>query len=139
MTDRRTALEKICRDQQVEILYVFGGRTQEVREWLDDQSVELSTSQLGFNISVKAPRNVWWSVDEKLKMTIALEGLLGNQRVDLVILNAADAFLAAEIIKGERLYTHNEYKADEYELYVLRRAGDLIEWNEKGARLFAQT
>ena len=32
--------------------------------------------------------------------------------------------LAEEIIRGERLYAQNEYEADEYDLYVLRRAGD---------------
>jgi hypothetical protein len=36
-----------------------------------------------------------------------------------------DPFLAAEIIRGERLFTKDEHEADEYELYVLRRAGDL--------------
>jgi hypothetical protein len=45
--------------------------------------------------------------------------------VDLVVLGEADPFVAAEVIRGERLYAHDEYTADEYDLYVLRRAGDL--------------
>lgn len=47
-------------------------------------------------------------------------------RVDLVCLPEADPFLAANVIRGERLYARDEYEADEYDLYVLRRAGDLI-------------
>jgi hypothetical protein len=42
-----------------------------------------------------------------------------------VILPEADPFLAANVVRGERLYAENEYRADEYDLYVLRRAGDL--------------
>ena len=39
--------------------------------------------------------------------------------------NEADPFLAANIIRGERLFCADVLAADEYELYVLRRAGDL--------------
>jgi hypothetical protein len=35
-----------------------------------------------------------------------------------------DAFVAVNIIRGERLYVEDDYLADEYELYVLRRALD---------------
>lgn len=33
--------------------------------------------------------------------------------------------LAVNIIRGERLFCRDDYAADEYELYVFRRAGDL--------------
>jgi hypothetical protein len=46
-------------------------------------------------------------------------------RVDLVFLSGANPFVAAEIIRGERLFASDSHEADEYELYVLRRAGDL--------------
>ena len=54
-----------------------------------------------------------------------MEDLLDVTRVDLVCLDDADPFLAANVIRGERLYARNTYEADEYDLYVLRRAGDL--------------
>ena len=44
---------------------------------------------------------------------------------DKVCLADADPFLAANVIRGERLYARDAYKADEYDLYVLCRAGDL--------------
>ncbi|MEJ2560682.1 MAG: hypothetical protein P8186_31555, partial [Anaerolineae bacterium] len=55
-----------------------------------------------------------------------LEDLFAVGRVDLIFLPEADPFLAANVIRGERLYARDEYEADEYDLYVLRRAGDLI-------------
>jgi hypothetical protein len=54
-----------------------------------------------------------------------LEDFLGVSRVDLVSLPEADPFLAANIIRGERLCARDTYLADEYDLYILRRAGDL--------------
>ena len=57
---------------------------------------------------------------------MALEDLFLVSRVDLVIITETDPFLAANIIRGERLFSRNAYLADEYDLYVLRRAGDLV-------------
>ncbi len=62
---------------------------------------------------------------KKASLAVALEDLFGVSRVDLVVLPEADPFLAANIIRGDRLYAQNEHAADEYDLYVLRRAGDL--------------
>jgi len=64
-------------------------------------------------------------VEAKVRLAIALEDLLGVGRVDLVCLPEVDPFLAANVVRGERLYAREEYEADEYDLYVLRRAGDL--------------
>jgi len=64
-------------------------------------------------------------VMERVELAVALEDLLGCDRVDLVILPEADPFVAVEVIRGERLYAEDSYQADEYELYLLRRAGDL--------------
>ena len=66
-----------------------------------------------------------WSVTKKVQLANALEEFLGVLRVDLVFLSEADPFLAAEIIRGERLFAADGHEADEYELYILRRAGDL--------------
>jgi hypothetical protein len=65
------------------------------------------------------------SIREKSLIAIELEEIFQADRVDLVVLPEADAFLAANIIRGERLYCRDTYAADEYELYALRRAADL--------------
>ena len=65
------------------------------------------------------------TVREKVEMAGAMEDLLGVGRVDLVILSEADPFLSANIVRGERIFCRDSYAADEYELYILRRAGDL--------------
>ena len=84
-----------------------------------------SSSSSDVDIGVKVVSGEKFSVTEKVNLALTLEELFGCKRVDLVSLSEADPFLAAEIIRGERLFSHNEHEADEYELYVLRRAGDL--------------
>ncbi len=125
MTDRYAALTEICRKFDIAIFYIFGSRAQEVREWIDGSRVELSPGSSDVDVGVKASSGTKWSVKEKVEIAIALEDFFGCHRVDLVVLNTANPFLAEEIIKGERLYARDEYEADEYDLYVLRRAGDL--------------
>ena len=65
------------------------------------------------------------SVQDRVRLSIELEDLLGVNRVDLVVLPEADPFLALDIIRGELLYCEDEDAQAEDELYVLRRAGDL--------------
>ena len=122
---RAAALARLCAEFQIDILYVFGSRGMEVREWLEMKRPELARGPSDVDIGVKPAPGAAFSVDEKVKFALAVEDMLGVNRVDLVSLRDADPFLAANIIRGERLYAQDEYLADEYDLYILRRAGDL--------------
>jgi len=105
--------------------YVFGSRAGEVREWLAGIRQELAAGPADVDVGVKMPVGRPFPVQEKVCLAQALEDLFGVNRVDLVSLEEADPFLAANVIRGERLYTLDGYQADEYDLYILRRAGDL--------------
>jgi predicted nucleotidyltransferase len=118
-------LEQLCDEFRVDIMYAFGSRADEVRGWLVGDRSTLAPDAGDVDVGVKTRYGVQPSVRDKVRLTLALEDLLGVKRVDLVCLDEADPFLAANIIRGERLYTCDTYKADEYDLYVLRRAGDL--------------
>jgi hypothetical protein len=89
----------------------------------DTLDIQPSHSDLDVGILTSSPL----SVAEKVNITLELEEIFKVLRVDLVVLQDADAFLAANIIRGERIYAKDSYEADEYELFVLRRAGDLAE------------
>lgn len=58
--------------------------------------------------------------------------------MDLVILQETDPFLAVEIIRGELLYTEDPDKEARYELYVLRRAGDLLPFKKERIRMIME-
>jgi predicted nucleotidyltransferase len=122
---RADVLRELCLQFKVDILYVFGSRVAEVKGWLEGAGPALTPGPADVDIGVKTARGVTLSVDDKVHLALALEDLLGVTRVDLVSLAEADPFLAANVVRGERLYAGDGYEADEYELYVLRRAGDL--------------
>ena len=126
MTIRRESLRQICSTFGVDILYVFGSQAKRAMEWIDEQMDCFPYRDSDVDVGVKGFPGKSWSVVEKVKLSIALEDLFNCERVDLVVLSEADPFLAAEIIRGERLFAHDERIADEYDLYILRRAGDLV-------------
>ena len=150
MNRRRTALDAICQNCGVAILYGFGSRARELLAWLDDAAAVLAPGPSDVDIGVKPvrlpPKSGEWSWREKepdstlnlkaeVALTQALEEFFGVQRVDLVNLDSANPYLAAEVIHGERLYAEDDYMADNYDLYILRQEADLAPLEEEMARL----
>ena len=132
MSDRKETLKQIAEAFDIDIVYAFGSHAKDVVRWMDMELVELKvTSFSDVDIGVKPPFRKKLSAREKVELIIALEDLLSVNRVDLVVIPEADPFLAANIIRGERLFTRNEYEADEYDLYILRRAGDLAPFEKQ--------
>ena len=126
VTQRAELLARLCRKYRVDALYAFGSRACDVKAWMGNNHTMLAPGPSDVDIGAKPTSGERFSVREKVQLALALEDLLDVQRVDLVSLRDADPFLAANIIRGERLYARNTQQADEYELYVLRRAGDLV-------------
>jgi uncharacterized protein len=123
--ERFDALRELCQKYDIEILYVFGSRSVEVSEWLNNPRQILAASASDIDIGIKPASSTLLSVHQKVLLAQALEDLFNVVRVDLVVLPEADPFLAANIIRGERVYQRDAVLADEYDLYILRRAGDL--------------
>jgi predicted nucleotidyltransferase len=59
--------------------------------------------------------------------------------VDLVDLRTSEAYLALDIVRGDRIYCRDGQVADEFELFVMRRAGDLEPFERERRRLLATT
>jgi predicted nucleotidyltransferase len=119
-------LTEICDRHGIDLIYAFGSRACEVRGFLCGLGPIDQENSSDLDISVKtSPHRKSMSVREKAELAAEIEDLLGAGRVDLVILSEADPFLAANIVRGERVYCRDPYSADEHEQYILRRAGDL--------------
>ena len=58
-----------------------------------------------------------------------------SKKVDLVDVGHCNAFLALAVISGERLFCTNIVACDEFELYVMRRAGDLAPFERERRRM----
>jgi hypothetical protein len=122
---RSDRLEDLCRAFGVGALYAFGSRSRECLDWLSERISELAPGPSDVDVGILPLPGSTWSVREKVRFAVALEDFVECNRVDVVFLPEADPFVAVEVIRGERLFTADEDRSDEYELYLLRRAGDL--------------
>lgn len=118
---------RLCRKFGVAELYVFGSRATEIaarvrsEAYVSDESLSTSDADVG----VRPLPGAFLDVDSLVGLADELERGLNVPRVDVVLLPMAAPFLALEIIRGELLYCADSDAQAEYELYVLRRAGDL--------------
>jgi len=127
MANKAEILYQIAMKYDLDIIYAFGSRSKEVAEYVKKRRIELSVSPLSdVDIGVKPGLGKRLSIKEKVHMSLELEDFFGANRVDLVVIPEVDPFLAVNVIRGERIFCKDEYKADEYDLYILRRAGDLV-------------
>ncbi len=130
-----STLSEICDQFGIDILYVFGSRARDAARFaLENRPLPAGDSDLDIGVLPARPL----SAQRKVALALALEDLFGVERVDLVVLSEADPFLAANIARGERLYERDSWRADEYELYIFRRAGDLIPLERERLALIAE-
>lgn len=72
-------------------------------------------------------------LQQSVELEHELERAAGHS-VDLVDLARVNAFLALDVIRGERIFERDGRRLDEFDLYVLRRAGDLAPFERERRR-----
>lgn len=118
-------LRALCRRFGLDALYVFGSRAVEVAACVHGAR-ELDTAQaadLDFGVLPEPGAEV--GAQERVRLAAALEDLFEVPRVDLVVLPRASPYLALDVVSGELLCCIDPIREAEYQLFVLRRAGDL--------------
>lgn len=118
-------LKAIGHRYKIAALYVFGSRAEEIAGRVHGRAVSFRYPDSDVDVGVQPATGHRLSAQDRVRLSIELEDLLGVNRVDLVVLPEADPFLALDIIRGELLYCADADAQAEDELYVLRRAGDL--------------
>lgn len=111
-------------DPRILALYLFGSRARH-------EETEQSDVDVG----------VLWNQQQTLHDVLLLEDALQRRlglSVDVVDAGKASAFLALDIIRGERVYCADLDRCDEFELYVMRRAGDLAPFELERRRRLLQ-
>jgi uncharacterized protein len=121
------SISDLCRRLGVADLYVFGSRAREIVARVRNQALpgrdERPTRDA--DVGVRPLAGVFLGVDALVDLATALERLLEVPRVDVVLLPKASPFLALDAVRGELLFCADPDDQAEFELYVLRRAGDL--------------
>jgi predicted nucleotidyltransferase len=111
-------------DPRIVALYLFGSRGRH-------EETEHSDADVG----------VLFRQEETLRELLLLEDAFEQRLglpVDLIDVGRASAFLALDVIRGERFYCIDPDGCDEFELYVMRRAGDLAPFERERRRLLLQ-
>jgi predicted nucleotidyltransferase len=128
-------LSKIADRFGLNEIYAFGSRAAEMASRVRGERAGAARPESDVDIGVCLDVGRRLSVREKVELAIALEDLFQVQRVDLVVVTEAGPFLALDIIRGDLLYCRDQDAQAEFELYVLRRAGDLAHYERKKRRL----
>ena len=111
-------------DPRILALYLFGSRARHE---------ETENSDVDVGILFRQEQ----ALEDILLLEDALERRLGV-KVDLVDAGRASAFLALDVIRGERVFCADEDRCDQFDLYVMRRAGDLAPFERERRRLLLQ-
>jgi predicted nucleotidyltransferase len=128
------ALQALANRYHLNAIYAFGSRCEEIRLQLAGKPFNRDFSGSDLDIGVQPAEKCRLSPKDKVTLAIELEDLFHVPRVDLVLLSEATPFLALDIIRGELIYCSDYDAQAEYELYVLRRAGDLAHFERKRRR-----
>ena len=107
-------------------IYAFGSRAAEIAAVIRENKALKRASSSDVDIGVRPKEGPRLSTRDVVNLTLELEDLFGANRVDLVLLPDSEPFLALDIIRGELLYTEDPVDQSYFELFVLRRAGDLL-------------
>ncbi|MFO8032302.1 MAG: nucleotidyltransferase domain-containing protein [Desulfohalobiaceae bacterium] len=135
---RADVLKKLCDTYGVHDIYAFGSRAGEMLAWIRGDSVQTAHPDSDVDIGVLPLSSAKWDAERKVKFSMELEDLFSVSRVDLVLLPEAEPFLTLDIIRGELLYTIDADEQARYELFVLRRAGDLLPFKKERIRMILE-
>jgi predicted nucleotidyltransferase len=130
-TPTKTEIEREIRaagagDPRILALYLFGSRAR-----------HQETADSDVDVAVLFHFHQNQTLDDVLLLEDTLERRLGV-KVDLVDAGRASAFLALDIIRGERVFCADEDRCDDFDLYVMRRAGDLAPFERERRRRLLQ-
>jgi predicted nucleotidyltransferase len=114
-------------DPRILALYLFGSRGR--HEETEDSDVDLG---------VLFRRDKEETLREVLLLEDLFERRLGLP-VDLIDVGRSSAFLALDVIRGDRIYCTDPDYCDDFELYVMRRAGDLAFFEKELRPLLLQS
>ena len=138
MADIRDLLCDLARQYDLVALYAFGSRAAEITARVTGKMVAVAFPSSDVDIGVLPARGHCLAAQDRVRLTIALEDALDVDRVDLVILPEASPYLALDVVCGELLYVTDPDAEAEYQLYVLRRAGDLAPLERERRRMLLE-
>ena len=135
MSDRHRQLTKIAQQFSLDIIYAFGSHAKEALAFLKGEVKHISfPPRSDLDIGVKPAKGKKLDVHQKVELALLFEDLFSAPRVDLIVIPEVDPFLVLDIIRGEVLYCSDRDEEARFELFVLRKAGDLAYYKKERIR-----
>ncbi len=106
----------LANDEGIILAFLFGSYAR-------GKPTSLSDVDIALLLAVDLPKDKY--LDYRLRYTNLASKILHENRVDVVILNAASPFLAHEVIKGRILFERSPEERVQYVVDVQRRFLDL--------------
>lgn len=122
--EMKKKITEIASMYRLQIIYTFGSRAKEALDMVEGRISHLSSAPSDLDIGVKPEKPL--TVEEKVEIAMFFEDLFDLQRVDVVVLPEASILLALQIVTGEILYRQDQTYEAEYQLYIMRRAAELL-------------
>ena len=139
MADNQTELTEsfraVCSSHGLLAVFAFGSRGFEIEQRLRGIDPASGHPESDLDLGVLPPRGVTFDVTRIVQLMVSMEDLFGVPRVDIVDLRKAPPYLALDAIRGHRIYCTDEIEAADFELFVLRRAGDLAFYERERRRM----
>ncbi|MFH1294183.1 MAG: nucleotidyltransferase domain-containing protein [Pseudomonadota bacterium] len=132
------AFREIVGRYELAEVYAFGSRATEVAECLTGKAASIVPRQSDVDIGIMPKRGMTLNSRDRVYLAMELEDFLKVPRVDLVMIPEAEPFLALEIIRGELLYAEDLDQQARNELYILRRAADLLPFKKERIRMIME-
>jgi uncharacterized protein len=129
------ALASLCARYEVQAIYAFGSRAADVAVCVRNGAALDAVGTSDLDLAVLPSDDRTWTAHERATLTLELEDLFSVSRVDLLVLPEAEPFLALEAVRGELLCCRDCRHEAEFEMYVLRRAGDLADFERQRRQL----
>ena len=126
-------IKSLVNKYNLQLIYSFGSRAEEVYNLVEGKISQSSVSKSDLDIGIKSEKSL--NIQEKVEIAVFFEDLFDVPKVDVVEIPEASAFLALEIVQGELLYANDETYEAEYQLYIMRRAADLMPYERMKQKL----
>jgi len=119
------ALDRLCQDHGLLAVYLFGSRSDDGLALLEGHEVSGEGSDLDVGVVFRGREHPDFRGLGLLQ--VQLEDLFAPLRVDLVPLQRVDALFQFDAMDaGHRIVASDHAEAAYYELYVMRRAAELL-------------
>jgi len=127
------AIKGLASAYDLQIIYAFGSRATEARDFTDGTIGRLSPGSSDLDIGVTSARRL--TVQEKVELAVFFEDLFNVPRADVVVIPEVPITLAFRIVTGELLFAQDKTYEAEYQLYIMRMAADLEPFEKEMTRL----